>query len=52
LRLAFSHRGRDGDLELYFGSTSGEVYGSADAGASWFNAFSRLPPIFSLSVSR
>ena len=28
---------RGAALELYFGATSGTVYGSADAGASWFD---------------
>ena len=49
LRLAFD-RAKAGDaLELYFGATSGEVFGSHDAGAEWFSVFSRLPPVFSLS---
>jgi photosystem II stability/assembly factor-like uncharacterized protein len=52
LRLAFDRAGVERGLELYFGATSGDVYGSGDAGASWFNAFSQLPPIFSLTASR
>ena len=51
LRLAFDRVGVERRLELYFGATSGDVYGSGDAGASWFNAFSQLPPIFSLTAS-
>ncbi len=50
LRLALDrHAGADG-LELYFGTTTGEVFGSADAGASWRSLVARLPPIFSLSA--
>ena len=51
LRLAFDRAVCDGELELYFGSTSGEVIGSADAGHSWFSAITQLPPIYSLSAS-
>jgi photosystem II stability/assembly factor-like uncharacterized protein len=51
LRLAFDRTGQDHSLELYFGATSGEVLGSADAGRSWFSAISQLPPIYSVSVS-
>ena len=35
----------EGDaLELYFGATSGSVFGSPDAGASWFTVAEHLPP--------
>jgi hypothetical protein len=51
LRLAFDRVGRDRGLELYFGATSGEVFGSGDAGRSWFSAAARLPPVFSLTAS-
>jgi photosystem II stability/assembly factor-like uncharacterized protein len=51
LRLAFDRLHRDASLELYFGATSGEVYGSSDAGASWFTVAARLPPVYSLSAS-
>jgi hypothetical protein len=54
LRLAFDRvAGRgDGDgLELYFGTTTGEVYGTPDAGASWFSVGSHLPPVYALSAS-
>jgi photosystem II stability/assembly factor-like uncharacterized protein len=50
LRLAFDRRGGDGGLELYFGTTTGEVFGSADAGASWSSVASQLPPVYSLAV--
>jgi photosystem II stability/assembly factor-like uncharacterized protein len=50
LRLAFDRRGGDAGLELYFGTTTGEVFGSADAGASWSSVASQLPPVYSLAV--
>lgn len=48
LRQAFAHTGEGEHLELYFGATSGEVFGSADAGATWGTAATRLPPVFSV----
>lgn len=51
LRLAFDRVATGSALELYFGSTSGEVFSSLDAGASWFSATSQLPPVYSLSAS-
>jgi photosystem II stability/assembly factor-like uncharacterized protein len=48
LRQAFDRVGEGPELELYFGATSGEVFGSADAGASWSTVASRLPPVFSV----
>ena len=48
LREAFDRRGEGEALELYFGATSGDVFGSADAGATWFSAATRLPPVFSV----
>jgi photosystem II stability/assembly factor-like uncharacterized protein len=51
LRQAFHRAGEGPTLELYFGATSGELFGSADAGASWFSAASRLPPVFSVAAS-
>jgi hypothetical protein len=52
LRQAFAGVGEGADLELYFGATSGDVFGSADAGATWFTAASRLPPVHSLTARR
>lgn len=52
LRQAFNRTGEGESLELYFGSTSGEVFGSKDAGASWFTVASHLPPVYSLTASR
>jgi photosystem II stability/assembly factor-like uncharacterized protein len=48
LRQAFcrAHEGRE--LQLYFGATSGDVFGSADAGSTWSTVASRLPPVFSV----
>jgi photosystem II stability/assembly factor-like uncharacterized protein len=51
LRQAFAQAGEGDGLQLYFGATSGEVFGSADAGATWFTAASRLPPVHSVSAS-
>ena len=48
LRQAFSRAGEGGQLELYFGSTSGEVFGSGDAGSTWSTIATRLPPVFSV----
>jgi photosystem II stability/assembly factor-like uncharacterized protein len=51
LRQAFAQTGQGDGLQLYFGATSGEVFGSGDAGATWFTAASRLPPVHSVSAS-
>jgi photosystem II stability/assembly factor-like uncharacterized protein len=50
LRRAFDTVGEGADLQLYFGATSGDVFGSADAGATWFTAAQRLPPVYSISA--
>ena len=50
LREAFDWRGRGDALELYFGATSGTVFGSADAGASWTAVADYLPPVHSVSA--
>jgi hypothetical protein len=52
LREAFDGVGEGDALELYFGATSGAVFGSGDAGASWFEAAAQLPPVHSVSASR
>ena len=36
---------------LYFGATSGDVFGSADGGASWFAAATRIAPVNSVRIS-
>jgi photosystem II stability/assembly factor-like uncharacterized protein len=48
LREALDWTGAGDGLELYFGATSGDVFGSADAGASWSAAATRLPPVLSV----
>jgi photosystem II stability/assembly factor-like uncharacterized protein len=52
LRQAFDRAGEGAAMELYFGATSGDLFGSADAGASWSTAVQHLPPVFSLRVGR
>jgi photosystem II stability/assembly factor-like uncharacterized protein len=51
LREAFDSKGQGERLELYFGATSGDVFGSADAGRTWFEVASRLPPVLSVTVA-
>jgi photosystem II stability/assembly factor-like uncharacterized protein len=51
LRRAFDRAGEGPGLQLYFGATSGDVFGSGDAGATWFTAATRLPPVFSVTAS-
>jgi hypothetical protein len=51
LREAFDRTGEGDALELYFGATSGHVYGSGDAGASWFTVAEHLPPVLSVSAA-
>jgi photosystem II stability/assembly factor-like uncharacterized protein len=50
LRQAFSRAGSGVQLELYFGATSGELFGSGDAGATWSTVATRLPPVFSVAA--
>jgi photosystem II stability/assembly factor-like uncharacterized protein len=50
LRQAFGHDGRD-PLGLYFGATSGEVFGSADGGSTWRCVAEDLAPVLSVRVS-
>jgi photosystem II stability/assembly factor-like uncharacterized protein len=52
LRKCFDGTGEGPGLELYFGATSGEIFGSADGGASWFAAAKRLPSVQSVRVAR
>lgn len=51
LRQAFQRDGAGPDLGLYFGSTTGQVFGSGDAGATWFEVATRLPPVYALSAN-
>jgi photosystem II stability/assembly factor-like uncharacterized protein len=48
LRQAFNHTGQGASLQLYFGATSGELFGSGDAGATWATVAPRLPPVYSV----
>jgi hypothetical protein len=50
LREAFDWTGQGEGLELYFGATSGELFGSGDAGATWDSVASRLPPVYSVTA--
>src|SRR2546422_4719056 len=47
LRQAFGHDGGD-PLGLYFGATSGEVFGSADGGRTWRTVAPHLAPVTSV----
>jgi hypothetical protein len=51
LRQAFGRAGEGSGLELYFGATSGDVFGSGDGGATWFTAAAHLPPVYSVRAS-
>ena len=51
LRQAFTRTGEGAELQLYFGSTTGDLFGSADAGASWVDVARRLPPIYSVAAT-
>lgn len=48
LRQAFSRAGEGDQLGLYFGATSGDLFGSDDAGATWSTVATRLPPVYSV----
>jgi photosystem II stability/assembly factor-like uncharacterized protein len=50
LREAFDWTGEGPGLGLYFGATSGAIYGSGDAGATWFDVVENLPPVHSISA--
>jgi photosystem II stability/assembly factor-like uncharacterized protein len=50
LRQAFAHDGRD-PLGLYFGATSGDVFGSADGGTMWSTIVEGIPPVLSVRVA-
>lgn len=50
LRQAFARDDHE-PLGLWFGATSGEVFGSADAGASWRTVARNLAPVLSVRVA-
>jgi photosystem II stability/assembly factor-like uncharacterized protein len=51
LREAFDTAGSGSSLELYFGGTSGVVFGSGDAGANWVTVAGTLPPVHSVRTA-
>ena len=51
LRQAFCREGSGPEMGLYFGATSGDVFGSGDAGKSWFTAATNLPPVHSVRAA-
>jgi photosystem II stability/assembly factor-like uncharacterized protein len=51
LREAFDNAGQGASMELYFGATSGEVFGSGDAGATWREVGDHLPPVYSVRTA-
>jgi photosystem II stability/assembly factor-like uncharacterized protein len=50
LRQAFGTTGEGADLQLYFGATSGDVFGSGDAGATWVHAVGGLPSVSAVTA--
>lgn len=48
LRQSFAVNGEGPSMQLYFGATSGEIFASGDAGATWSSIASRLPAIASV----
>jgi hypothetical protein len=50
LREAFDWVGEGQALQLYFGATSGDMFGSGDAGATWSTVATRLPPVLSVAA--
>ena len=51
LREAFDNAGEGEGMELYFGATSGEVFGSGDAGATWTQVGDHLAPVYSVRTA-
>ena len=51
LRQAFCGEGSGPTMGLYFGATSGDVFGSGDAGKTWFTAATNLPPVHSVRAA-
>ncbi len=51
LRQAFCGDGSGASMGLYFGATSGDVFGSGDAGKTWFTASTNLPPVHSVRAT-
>jgi molybdopterin converting factor small subunit len=52
LRQAFCNDDQGGEsMGLYFGCTSGDVFGSADGGATWSTVARYLPPVLAVRAS-
>jgi hypothetical protein len=51
LRQAFDSASEGPALQLYFGATSGDVFGSGDAGATWSSVASSLPPVSGVTAN-
>ncbi|HZU61510.1 MAG TPA: sialidase family protein [Solirubrobacteraceae bacterium] len=51
LRQAFTGTGEGPGLELYFGSTTGQLFASPDAGETWSTVASLLPPVHALTAA-
>ncbi len=51
LREAFDTSSEGASLELYFGATSGDVFGSGDAGRTWSTVATHLPPVHSVRAA-
>ncbi len=52
LRRALCGCGEGAALQLYFGATSGDLFGTGDAGASWFTVATHLPPVYALTATQ
>jgi photosystem II stability/assembly factor-like uncharacterized protein len=50
-RQAFTRSGDGASLELYFGATSGTVFGSGDGGQTWSQVATHLPPVLAVRAS-
>jgi photosystem II stability/assembly factor-like uncharacterized protein len=51
LREAFDTAGEGKGLQLYFGATSGDVFGSDDGGATWGTVAEHLAPVYSVRTA-
>jgi photosystem II stability/assembly factor-like uncharacterized protein len=51
LRQAFHREGSGETMGLFFGATTGDVFGSGDAGATWFTVATHLPPVNSVRAA-
>ena len=52
LRLAFCRAGDQSPVQLYFGATSGQLFGSGDAGQSWSTVADQLPSVVAMTAAR